>query len=309
VIIGMHHNQDIRWMGGVRRYMPITWITALVGSLALIGTPFLSGFYSKDSIIIAVGASNLAGAGFATFAVTAGVFITAFYSFRMYFLVFHGPERYHLKPHDPHDHGDDHGHAGGGKPHESPWTVTLPLVLLAIPSVAIGYLALEPMVLGDWFSGSIFVDPAHGAMAHLGAYVQGPLEMSLHALVTAPFWLALGGVALAWFLYLRRPDLPAAIAARMKGLHTLLLNKYYLDEIYAFLFRDGLRSLGSFLWKVGDVKLIDGVLVNGSAWAVGQVARLSRQLQSGYLYTYAFTMLIGVLGLLVLWLVRTRAVF
>ncbi|MCE2946965.1 MAG: NADH-quinone oxidoreductase subunit L [bacterium] len=311
VIIGMHHNQDIRWMGGVRKYMPITWLTSLVGSLALIGTPFLSGFYSKDSIIVAVGQADIAGAGFAAFAVTAGVFITAFYSFRMYFLVFHGPERYHLKPHDPHDdhsHADDHGHGHDARPHESPWVVTLPLVLLAIPSVAIGYLALSPMVLGDWFAGPIFVDGAHGAMEHLKGHLHGPLEMALHGFVTAPFWLALAGVVLAWYLYLKRPDLPEAIAARMKGLHALLLNKYYIDEIYAFLFRDGLRSLGTFLWKVGDVKLIDGVMVNGSAWVVGQVARLSRQLQSGYLYTYAFTMLIGVLGLLVLWLVRTRAV-
>ncbi|MCA4902687.1 MAG: NADH-quinone oxidoreductase subunit L [Rhodocyclaceae bacterium] len=311
VIIGMHHNQDIRWMGGVRKYMPITWITSLVGSLALIGTPFLSGFYSKDSIIVAVSEAEIAGAGFASFAVIAGVFITAFYSFRMYFLVFHGEERYHLKPHDPHDaHADDHGHGHGhdGKPHESPWVVTLPLVVLAIPSVAIGYLALSPMVLGDWFSDAIFVDPAHGALEHLKAYLHGPLEMALHGFVTAPFWLALAGVVLAWFLYLKRPDLPAAMAGKMKGLHALLLNKYYIDEVYAFLFRDGLRKLGTFLWKVGDVKLIDGVMVNGTAWVVGQVARLSRQLQSGYLYTYAFTMLIGVLGLLLLWVVRTRAV-
>ncbi len=309
VIIGMHHNQDIRWMGGVRRYMPVTWITSLIGSLALIGTPFLSGFYSKDSIIIAVSEAGIAGAGFATFAVVAGVFITAFYSFRMYFLVFHGEERYHLKPHDPHDeHGhDDHGHAG--KPHESPWVVTLPLVALAVPSVVIGYLALSPMVLGNWFDGAIFVAEGHGALEHLRAHTHGPLEMALHGFVTAPFWLALAGVVLAWYLYLKRPDLPAAIAARMKGLHALLLGKYYIDELYAFLFRDGLRKVGSFLWKVGDVKLIDGVMVNGSAWVVGQVARLSRQLQSGYLYTYAFTMLIGVLGLLLLWLARTRAVF
>ncbi len=311
VIIGMHHNQDIRWMGGVRKYMPITWITSLIGSLALIGTPFLSGFYSKDSIIVAVGESGIAGAGFASFAVIAGVFITAFYSFRMYFLVFHGEERYHLKPHDPHDaHADDHGHGHGhdARPHESPWVVTLPLIALAIPSVVIGYLTLSPMVLGDWFAGPIFVDPAHGALEHLKAHVHGPMEMALHGFVTAPFWLALAGVVLAWYLYLKRPDLPVAIAARMKGVHELLLNKYYIDEIYAFLFRDGLRKLGTFLWKVGDVKLIDGVMVNGTAWVVGQVARLSRQLQSGYLYTYAFTMLIGVLGLLLLWVVRTRAV-
>ena len=308
VIIGMHHNQDIRWMGGVRKYMPITWITSLVGSLALIGTPFLSGFYSKDSIIVAVSEADIAGSGFAAFAVIAGVFITAFYSFRMYFLVFHGEERYHLKPHDPHDDHDHGDHHGGGKPHESPWVVTLPLIALAVPSVAIGYFTLSPMVLGEWFAGPIMVDPSHGAMEHLRVHLHGPLEMALHGFTTAPFWLAVAGVVLAWFLYLKRPDLPAALAAKMKGLHALLLGKYYIDEVYAFLFRDGLRKLGTFLWKVGDIKLIDGVMVNGTAWVVGQVARLSRQLQSGYLYTYAFTMLIGVLGLLLLWVVRTRAV-
>jgi len=324
VIIGMRHNQDIRWMGGVRKYMPITWITSLVGSLALIGTPFFSGFYSKDSIIVAVEHSTVYGSGFATFAVTAGVFITAFYSFRMYFLVFHGEERYHLAPPDPHAHDDhhrkdehvrdDHGnhhdhHAASAKPRESPWVVTLPLIALAIPSVIIGYLTLSPLVLGDWFDGSIHVAGSHPAIEHLKAHLHGPLEMALHGFVTAPFWLALAGVVLAWYLYLRRPELPAVLAARMKGLHTLLLEKYYFDQIYAFLFRDGLRSLGTFLWKVGDIKLIDGVMVNGSAWLVGQVARLSRQLQSGYLYTYAFAMLLGVLGLLVLWIARTRAVF
>jgi NADH-quinone oxidoreductase subunit L len=305
VIIGMHHNQDIRWMGGVRRYMPITWITSLIGSLALIGTPFLSGFYSKDSIIVAVSEAQVAGAGFATFAVIAGVFVTAFYSFRMYFLVFHGEERRHLQPPDAHAH-DDHGHGHDAKPHESPWVVTLPLVALAVPSVVIGWIALEPMVLGRFFDGAIFVDPAHGAMAHLREHLHDPLSMALHGFATAPFWLALAGVALAWYLYLHRPDLPARIGARLSSLYSVLAAKYWIDEIYAYVFRDGSRSLGRFLWRVGDVRLIDGLMVNGSAWLVGQAARLSRRLQSGYLYTYAFTMLIGVLGLLVLWLARSR---
>jgi len=308
VIIGMHHNQDIRWMGGVRRYMPITWITSLVGSLALIGTPFLSGFYSKDSIIVAVGEAQVAGAAFASFAVIAGVFITAFYSFRMYFLVFHGEERHHLKPADDHGH-DDHGHEHGHdtKPHESPWVVTLPLVALAVPSVVIGWIALEPMVLGQFFDGAIHVDPVHGAMAYLREHLHDPLSMALHGFVTAPFWLALAGVVLAWYLYVHRPDLPGRIAGRLSAAYSALAAKYWIDELYAFVFRDGSRALGRLLWRVGDVRLIDGLMVNGSAWLVGQAARLSRRLQSGYLYTYAFTMLIGVLGLLVLWIVRSRA--
>jgi NADH-quinone oxidoreductase subunit L len=308
VIIGMHHNQDIRWMGGVRRYMPITWITSLVGSLALIGTPFLSGFYSKDSIIVAVGEAQVAGAGFASFAVIAGVFVTAFYSFRMYFLVFHGQERYHLKPADEHaDHHDPHGH--DGKPHESPWVVTLPLVALAVPSVVIGWIALEPMVLGRFFDGAIQVDPAHGAMAYLRDHLHNPLSMALHGFATPPFWLALAGVVLAWYLYLHRPDLPERIAARLSTAYSVLAAKYWIDEVYAYVFRDGSRALGRLFWRVGDVRLIDGLMVNGSAWLVGQAARLSRRLQSGYLYTYAFTMLIGVLGLLVMWLVRSRTGF
>ena len=306
VIIGMHHNQDIRWMGGVRRYMPITWITSLIGSAALIGTPFMSGFYSKDSIIVAVGEAEVFGAGFAWFAVIAGVFITAFYSFRMYFLVFHGPERYDRRPHDPHDeHGHDEHHHDG-KPHESPWVVTLPLIALAIPSVFIGWFALQPMVLGDFFDGAIVVAEQHGAMAHLREHFHDPLGMALHGFATAAFWLAVAGVVLAWYLYLKRPDLPAALAAKMQGVYTLLANKYYVDELYAFLFRDGCRRIGGGLWRVGDIRLIDGMMVNGSAWLVGQVARLSRRLQSGLVYTYAFAMLIGVLGLLLVWIGRTR---
>jgi NADH-quinone oxidoreductase subunit L len=308
VIIGMHHNQDIRWMGGVRKYMPVTWITSLIGSLALIGTPFLSGFYSKDSIIVAVGEADIFGAGFASFAVIAGVFITAFYSFRMYFLVFHGPERYDQKPHDPHDEHAHDDHHGDGKPHESPWVVTLPLIALAIPSLVIGWIALQPMVLGSYFDGPIFVAEGHGAMDHLREHFHDPMGMALHGFVTLPFWLAVAGVGLAWYLYIRRPDLPAVLAARMQGVYTLLANKYYFDELYAWLFRDGFRHLGGVLWRVGDIKLIDGVMVNGSAWVVGQVARLSRRLQSGYLYTYAFAMLIGVLGLLLVWIARSRLI-
>ena len=230
VIMGMHHNQDIRWMGGVRKYMPITWITSLLGSLALIGTPLFSGFYSKDSIIEAVHFSHLPAAGFAHFAVLAGVFVTAFYSFRMYFLVFHGKERFDQNP-DAH-HGDHHGHDDHHEPHESPWVVTVPLVLLAIPSVVVGFMFIQPMLFGDFFKDVIFVDAAkHPAMAKLGEIFHGPVAMALHGLQTAPFWLALAGVALSYYMYMVNPALPAGIKARVQPLYRLLENKYYLDWI------------------------------------------------------------------------------
>jgi NADH-quinone oxidoreductase subunit L len=306
VIIGMHHNQDIRHMGGLRKYMPITWITSLVGSLALIGTPFLSGFYSKDSIIEAVAASHIPGSGFAYFAVVAGVFVTAFYSFRMYFLVFHGKERFDAHG-DAHGHGhdDDHGHGHGGTPHESPWVVTLPLVLLAIPSLIIGYIAIEPMLFGDYFKGVIHVAESHDAMAHLREHFHGATGMAVHALQTLPFWLAVGGVAVAWFFYLKAPAIPAAIAASVGPLHKLLLNKYYFDEINNAVFAAGARGLGTALWRVGDVAVIDGFFVNGAARVVGWFSRIIRKFQSGFIYHYAFTMIIGVFALLTWWFVRT----
>ena len=305
VIMGCHHNQDIRYMGGIRKYMPITWITSLLGSLALIGFPFLSGFYSKDSIIEAVHASSLPGAGFAYFAVLAGVFVTAFYSFRMYFLVFHGDERYDQVPHDEHhdDHHDDHH--GDGKPHESPWVVTLPLVLLAVPSVLIGFLTIQPMLFGNWFGPAVFIDAArHPAMATLGGHFHGPVAMALHGIQTAPFWLAMGGVALAWFFYLKRPDIPAAIQQAARPLHTLLENKYYFDKFNEAVFAAGARLLGRGLWKGGDQVLIDGVMVNGSARTVGWIAALVRLFQTGHIYQYAFSMIIGVFVLLTLWFNR-----
>ncbi|MFN8997256.1 MAG: NADH-quinone oxidoreductase subunit L, partial [Betaproteobacteria bacterium] len=304
VIMGMHHDQDIRHMGGLRRWMPVTWITSLAGSLALIGTPFLSGFYSKDSIIEAVHASHLPGAGFAVFAVTAGVFITAFYSFRMYFLVFHGKERFDTAATHDHHHGHDHHGHHGGPPHESPWVVTLPLVLLAIPSLAIGFVAVGPMLHGDFLAGAIHVDARHGAMAELTEHFHGALAMGLHAFATLPFWLAAAGVALAWLLYLVKPAIPAAIAARAGVLYRLLLNKYYLDEIYAFVFAGGARALGRGLWRVGDMAIIDGALVNGSARLVGWLAGAARRVQSGLIYHYAFVMIIGVFALLTLFFVR-----
>jgi len=327
VIMGMHHNQDIRWMGGVRKYMPITWITSLLGSLALIGTPFFSGFYSKDSIIEAVHESQLPAAGFASFAVLAGVFVTAFYSFRMYFLVFHGKERYDQNPdahaHDHDDHaaavakaGDshthndttiqagheeaDHGHgAHDGKPHESPWVVTLPLVLLAIPSVVIGFIGIGPMLFGDFFKNVIFIDEArHPAVAELGEAFHGPVAMALHAFTSAPFWLAFAGVALSFYMYMVNPALPAAIKRIFHPVYVLFENKYYLDWINENIVARGARALGTGLWKGGDQAIIDGAIVNGSWKLVGGLANRVRRLQSGYLFHYALMMILGIFVLL-----------
>ena len=314
VIIGMHHDQDIRNMGGLRKYMPITWITSLIGSLALIGTPFLAGFYSKDSIIEAVKFSNIPGSGFAYFAVMAGVFVTAFYSFRMYFLVFHGEERFGKGDHHDHhgDHDDEeashdhhHGLAPGQKPHETPWVVTLPLVLLAIPSVAIGFIGIGPMVAGDYFKGVIYVDnAAHPALATFLEHFHGAVAMGLHAFSTPPFYLALAGVALSWFFYMKRPDIPAAIQRRFSAIHTLFENKYYFDKINEFVFAGGARALGKGFWRGGDVAIIDGLIVNGSAKLVGWFATVIRFFQTGYVYHYAFTMIIGVFVLMTLWINR-----
>jgi NADH-quinone oxidoreductase subunit L len=304
VIMGMHHNQDIRWMGGVRKYMPITWITSLLGSLALIGTPFFAGFYSKDSIIEAVAESHLPAAGFAHFAVLAGVFVTAFYSFRMYFLVFHGKERYDQNPDahhaDPHDaHHDDHGHAEHHAPHESPWVVTVPLVLLAIPSVVIGFMTITPMLFGDFFKDAIFVNAEkHPVMEELAHAFHGPVAMAVHALSSAPFWLALAGVVLSWYMYMINPALPAALARIFKPLVVILENKYYLDWFNENVLARGARALGTGLWKVGDRALIDGLLVNGSWKLVGWVSGQVRKFQSGYLYHYALVMILGIFVLM-----------
>jgi len=300
VIIGMHHDQDIRNMGGLRKYMPITWITSLMGSLALIGTPFFAGFYSKDSIIEAVAASHLPSAGFAYFAVVAGVFVTAFYSFRMYFLVFHGKEHFHHKPFPPETddahgaHGDEHH-----DPHESPWVVTAPLILLAIPSVVIGYMAIAPMLYGDFFKDSIVVNlERHPAMEELAKEFHGAVAMGLHGLTTLPFFLALAGVVVAYVFYMVKPEIPAAIKARSGFIYRLLDSKYYMDWINEHILAAAARMLGQGLWKGGDVALIDGVAINGSARVVGGLAAVMRLFQTGYLYFYALIMILGVLGLM-----------
>ena len=298
VIMGVHHNQDIRWMGGLRKYMPITWLTCLLGSLALIGTPFFSGFYSKDEIIMAVHASQLPAAGFAYFAVLAGVFITAFYSFRLYFLVFHGKERFDQNPDAHHGHG--HGHHGhDDKPHESPWVVTLPLVLLAIPSVLIGFFTIGPMLFGDFFKDAIVVNAEiHKAMELLREEFHGPVQLALHGISAAPFWLALAGVVTAYYMYMVNPALPAAIKRRVMPIYTLLENKYYMDWFNENVLAPAARGLGVALWKVGDQAVIDGAVVNGSWRIVGWISGVVRKFQTGYLYDYALTMVLGIFVLM-----------
>ncbi len=307
VIIGLHHNQDIRWMGGVRKYMPITWITFLVGTLALIGTPFFSGFYSKESIIEALHFSDQPMAHIAYWAAVCSVFVTSLYSFRVYFLVFHGKERYDQNPDAHHDHHhDDHGHHGNHKPHESRWVVTLPLVLLAIPSVVIGYLTVDPMLFGDFFKGAIHIDPRHTAMA---TYTQdwhevfhGAIGFAAHAVQTLPFWLTVAGFAVAYFLYMMNNNVAASVRKALSPLVKVLENKYYMDWINENIIARGARLLGVGLWKGADQGLIDGVIVNGSWKTVGGIAAVVRRLQSGYLYHYALLMILGVL-VLVSWFV------
>lgn len=307
VIMGLHHNQDIRWMGGVRKYMPITWLTSLIGTLALIGTPFFSGFYSKDSIIEAVHFSHLPGAGFAYFAVLAGVFVTSFYSFRLYFLVFHGKERYDQNPDAHHDDHHDHDHHGDGKPHETPWVVTVPLVLLAIPSVVIGYLTIEPMLFGDFLKDAITINAqAHPSMAEFAKIFHGPVAMVSHALHTPPLYLAIAGAVSAWYMYLINPAVPAAFARALRPLITVLENKYYLDWFNENVLARGARALGVGLWKGGDRGVIETGVVNASWKLVGSVSAVVRHLQSGYLYHYALVMIVGVLAFMTyfVWLAK-----
>ena len=300
VIMGVHHNQDIRWMGGLRKYMPITWITSLLGSLALIGTPFFAGFYSKDSIIEAVAESHLPGSDFAYFAVLAGVFVTAFYSFRMYFLVFHGQERYHLNPDAHHDH-DDHAH--DAKPHESPWVVTLPLILLAIPSVFIGYLTIEGVLFTEFLTDAIRIQNEHHPVMHeLAEKFEGPFAMGALAWKSLPFWLALAGVFSAFYFYMVNTAIPVWFKTQLSLVHNILEHKYYLDWFNEHVLARGARILGGLLWKTGDQRIIDGWVVNGTWRLMGRLSVLIRPLQSGFLYHYALVMILGVF-LLMSWFV------
>ena len=289
VIIAMHHAQDIRQMGGLKKYMPVTYWTALIGSLALIGFPGTSGFFSKDAIIEAVAASELPGAGFAFVLVLAGVFITALYTFRMFFLVFHGKERMdaHTRSHL----------------HESPAVVTVPLVLLAIPSLAIGWLTIGPLLFGDYFAGSIFVLPEQDTLAHVGGHFTGAAGFLLHGLLGWPVLLSLAGLGTAWFLYIKRPDLPGVIKDRFIVLYNVLDRAYGFDEFNDRFFAAGGRRLGRLFWRAGDVAVIDGAMVNGTAFGIGRIAARIRNMQTGYLFHYAFAMIIGLLALLTVFVI------
>ena len=306
VIMGMHHDQDIRHMGNLKKYMTVTWITLLIGSLALIGTPFFAGFYSKDSIIEAVRATHYGWiSNFAYFAVLTGVFVTAFYSFRLYFLVFHGKEKWRNINQNSVNHSNEEHHGLGEteNPHEPGWVVKLPLILLAIPSVFIGYLTIEPMLFGSFFKGVIAVDSVkHPAMSelahHYAAHFHSAAGMALQGFFSLPFILAASGVLLAWFFYTKRPDIPAKIQTKFDLLNTVLENKYGFDAFNKRFFAGGAQFIGGKLWQVGDVQLIDGAMVNGTAKLIGRISGKVRHLQSGLIYHYAFAMIIGVFLLL-----------
>jgi NADH-quinone oxidoreductase subunit L len=291
VIIAMHHEQDIRKMGGLRKYMPITYWTAVVGTLALIGFPGTAGFFSKDALIEAVKDSHWHGQGLiywvAYLSVLLGVFVTALYSFRMFFLVFHGEERMDE---------ETKSHL-----HETPWVVTVPLILLAIPSLIIGWIAIEPVLFGGFFGSAIQVSVEHDVLAHLGEAFHGSAAFIMHALQGPAVYLAMAGAVSAWFLYLKRPDIPEMLQEKLSGLYNLLDRKYYFDDLYIKGFAAGGRRIGRFLWTKGDELIIDGLMVNGTAKMVGVFAGLLRRLQTGYLYHYAFAMFFGV-TLILAWL-------
>jgi NADH-quinone oxidoreductase subunit L len=288
VIIGMHHEQDMRKMGGLKKYMPVTAITAWIGTFALVGFPGLSGYFSKDAIIMAAGQSKLFGSGYAYFCVVAGVFITSFYSFRLLYMTFHGKPRMD-------EHTERHLK-------ESPLVVTIPLIMLAIPSVVVGAIYVQPMLFGGFFGDAIRVAPEHDVLAEMGKHWHGIGPFVTHGFYSLPFVLMLLGWGTAWLLYMRYPQLPERISNRVKPLYQLLLNKYWIDEAYYKVFADGARGLGRVLWKIGDVRIIDGWLVNGSARVVGRVSASVRQIQSGYVYHYAFAMIIGLFLLVTLFL-------
>jgi NADH-quinone oxidoreductase subunit L len=329
VIVAMHHEQDMRKMGGLRKYLPVTYWTALIGSLALIGFPGTSGFFSKDALIAAVHASHNPAATYAYWCVLLGVFVTAFYSFRLVFMTFHGAERFHGAGHDTHSHAehgslathaepdahadhahdthahdhashDAHAHAHDGPPKEAFWSIKLPLILLAVPSLLIGLFTIGPVLFGDYFDGAIFVLPQHDTVGHVGEeeFAHGVLGFVTHAFSGPVVYLALAGVALAWFLYIKRPALPGVIADKFSAIYKLLAAKFYFDEINQFVFGRGSVGLGRALWRVGDVAIIDGLAVNGSARVVGWMSGIVRRLQSGYLYHYAFAMIIGLSALI-----------
>ncbi|MDR4519666.1 MAG: NADH-quinone oxidoreductase subunit L [Nitrosomonas sp.] len=287
VIIAMHHEQNMEKMGGLKKYMPITYWTMFIAALASAGVPGFSGFFSKDAIIEAVGLADIPFVNFAYFCVLATVFVTALYTFRLLFMTFHGQPRMdeHTKSHL----------------HESPWVVTLPLVILAIPTIGAGWF-IGPIVFGDYFNNVIHVLPEHDAIEKLGAEFTGVGGMMIHALSTAPFWLSIAGIFTAWYLYTVKTDIPAKIKSIFAPIYTVLDRKYYIDELYSWLFAGGTRKLGTLLWKFGDIKLIDGLIVNGTARFVGWFATVVKRFQTGYIYHYAFTMIVGIFAILTLWL-------
>ncbi|MFP4271815.1 MAG: proton-conducting transporter membrane subunit, partial [Halothiobacillaceae bacterium] len=308
VIIAMHHEQDMRKMGGLWKYTPITFVTFLIGSLALIGFPGFAGFFSKDAIIYAVSFSELPGASFAYWLVLAGVFVTAFYTFRMFFMVFFGKERFDTSghghaDHDAHGH-DDHGHHGG-PPHESPKVVTVPLILLAVPSVVIGYLAIQPLLFGGFFGDAIEVAPANDVIGQFRQHFEGSFSFMMHGFVSPVFWLAMAGVGLAAVMYLFKPALADVAARVLAGPKRMLDNAYGFDDFNNAVFARGSRLLGTGLWRVGDVRVIDGWLVNGTARSIGRAARYWRGMQTGFLYHYAFVMIVGLIGLMT-WIIFLR---
>ena len=297
VIVALHHEQDITKMGGLKKYMPITYWTFLIGTLALVAFPGFSGFFSKDAIIEAVQISTTTGAGFAYVCVLVGVLVTSLYSFRLLFLVFHGKER--MDEHTRH-------HL-----HESPAVITLPLILLAIPSVIIGAIYAGPMLFEDFFGSAILVLPQHDVLRELGKEYHGILGFIEHSVMTAPFWLGMAGLATAWVLYIKRPEWPTVIKNQFSLIHRILIHKYGVDKFNDYVFAGGGRGIGRLFWQIGDVKLIDGMMVNGTARIIGLFSVFARQIQSGYLYHYAFAIIIGLLLLLgwplVSWLIKTNA--
>ena len=316
VIIALHHEQDMRKMGGLRKYMPITYWTVLVGALANAGIPPFAGFFSKDSIVEALGASHVPGATFAYLLALAGIYVSGLYSFRLVFFAFHGKERFETHGnHGEHaeSKAESHGNAVEepghgemhGKPHESPAVVTVPLVLLAIPSVVIGALTIQPMLYGGWFDGAI---AKTRVMEELAGEFHGWAEMTLHAFATVPFWLSIAGVATAWFFFIHRPELAAVVREKMKFFVNILDRKYGFDDFNDWFFAGGARKVGTGLWAWGDKTIIDGIMVNGTARAIGAFAAFARRMQTGFIYTYAFTMILGVFALLTYLLFYMRAI-
>jgi len=300
VIIALHHQQDMRYMGGLRKQMPITWLTAWIGTLALVGFPFFSGFFSKDAIIEAVALSERYGSTVAYWGVVLGVLVTSFYSFRLLYLVFHKQPRYEVDHHAGHHPPDgvlEH------EPHESPAVVTIPLILLAIPSVLIGYFTIQPVLFGPWLSDAIVVLPQNDVMGELAHHFHSAAAMAMHAPATLPFWMMIAGFALATLIYFMRPSIATELARKLPLVHRILFNKYYWDEFNQLVFVRGTIGLGQQLWQKIDAGLIDGQLVNGSARVVGAAAQKLRTLQSGYLFQYAFAMIIGLIVLLAVWVV------